>query len=227
MKSAVSGPFLFIMHSQDRGIIGNIAKSPIAYAVAFVAMFAATVWFLGQMDALPEPSKTSAPVVAQTPTVDETKVVPTSAQLPVRIEAEDIGLSVKVANPASTNVDTLDEELLSGAVRYPTSGKLGENGTVVIFGHSSYLPVVHNQAYKAFDGIQNLKKGEVVSVYSGTLEYRYMVETVSVANADEDVIELRKDGQYLTLVTCDSFTKKTDRFIVTAKFVGAYQLASN
>lgn len=214
------------MEHQDRGIIGNIAQKPIAFAVAFVAFFLLTVWFLNLADALPEPSNNNTNE-AQASTVSETTVKTTATELPIRIEAPAIKLNVSIKNPSSTDVDVLDNDLLSGAVRYPTSAKLGVNGTVLLFGHSSYLPVVHNQAYKAFDGIQNLKAGDTVSVYSSTLEYRYSVEKVEVANADEDVIELRQDGQYLTLVTCDSFTKKTDRFIVTAKFIGAYQLASN
>lgn len=214
------------MEHQDRGIIGNIAQKPIAFAVAFVAFFLLTVWFLNLADALPEPSNNNTNE-AQASTVSETTVKTTATELPIRIEAPAIKLNVSIKNPSSTDVDVLDNDLLSGAVRYPTSAKLGVNGTVLLFGHSSYLPVVHNQAYKAFDGIQNLKAGDTVSVYSSTLEYRYSVQMVEVANADEDVIELRQDGQYLTLVTCDSFTKKTDRFIVTAKFIGAYQLASN
>ena len=145
----------------------------------------------------------------------------------MRIAASAIGLDINVENPSSTNVDTLDNDLLTGVVRYPTSAKLNQNGTVLIFGHSSYLPIVHNQAYKELDGIQNLKDGDIVSVYSASTEYRYSVTSVKVANADEDVIQLPQDAKYLTLVTCDSFTKKTDRFVVTAKFVGAYQLASN
>lgn len=215
------------MEQKDHGIIGNIAKSPIAFALAFVAFFLMTVWFLGRVDALPDPLKTNTTEAqAATAVSNETPVKVAATELPVRVSAPKIGLNVTIKNPSSTNVDALDEALLSGSVRYPGSAKLGENGTVLLFGHSSYLPVVHNQAYKAFDGIQNLKSGDTISVYSSTLEYRYAVEKVEVANANEDVVELRKDAQYLTLVTCDSFTKKTDRFIVTAKFVGAYPLAS-
>jgi LPXTG-site transpeptidase (sortase) family protein len=221
------------MQNQDHGIIGNIAKNPIAFAIAFVAFFLVTVWFLGLADALPEPSKeNTSEAHASTSTVVETPVAQpqvkvTAGELPVRVVAAKIGLNVSIKNPSSTNVDVLDEALLSGSVRYPGSAKLGENGTVLLFGHSSYLPVVHNLAYKAFDGIQNLKAGRYGERLLSTLEYRYAVEKVVVANADEDVVELRKDAQYLTLVTCDSFTKKTDRFIMTAKFVGAYPLASN
>ncbi len=215
------------MEQKDHGIIGNIAKNPIAFAVAFVAFFLMTVAFLSFVDALPDPSQTNTSDVQATTTVSiETPVVATATELPVRVVATKIGLNVTIKNPTSADVDVLDNDLLTGAVRYPTSAKLGENGTVLLFGHSSYLPVVHNQAYKAFDGIQNLKAGDTVSVFSSALEYRYAVEKVEVANADEDVVELRQNGKFLTLVTCDSFTKKTDRFIVTAKFVGAYPLAS-
>ena len=144
--------------------------------------------------------------------------------LPVRIVAKSIGLDKTVANPDATDVETLDKALQGGTVRYPTSARLGEEGTVLIFGHSSYLPVVRNQNYKAFNGIQKLKEGETVSIYSATTEYRYAVKSVRLANATEDVIELPATGKFLTLVTCDSFGKKTDRYVVTAEFAGAYSL---
>jgi LPXTG-site transpeptidase (sortase) family protein len=73
--------------------------------------------------------------------------------------------------------------------------------------------------------IQNLKKGETVSVYSGTTEYRYAVTGVRIADATEDVVELPATGKHLVLVTCDSFSKKTNRFVVTADLVGTYSLA--
>jgi LPXTG-site transpeptidase (sortase) family protein len=83
---------------------------------------------------------------------------------------------------------------------------------------------VHNQAYKTFNGIQKLKNGATVSVYSGTTEYRYKVTGVRLANATEDVVELPTNGKFLTLVTCDSFGTKSDRFVVTAEFEGEYSL---
>jgi LPXTG-site transpeptidase (sortase) family protein len=85
---------------------------------------------------------------------------------------------------------------------------------------------VHNQNYKAFDGVQNLKVGDTVSVYSGSLEYRYSVTGMKVADATEDVVELPSAGKHLVLVTCDSFAQKTNRFVVTADFVGTYSLGN-
>ena len=97
---------------------------------------------------------------------------------------------------------------------------------MLLFGHSSYLPIVHNQVYKTFDGIQNLKPGQIVSVYSSDMRYDYSVVQVKVADATQDSVELDPTGKHLTLVTCDSFATKSNRFIVTADFVGAYTLAT-
>ena len=206
-------------------------QRPISFLVVFVLFFLAILAFLGYMDVLPEPSKNTANGAQASITVKTTKpaaqAASTKSENPVRITVEKLGLDVTIKNPSSTKVAVLDEALLTGAVRYPTSAHLGEAGTVLLFGHSSYLPVVYNQAYKAFKGIHTLESGDIIIVYSDTLEYHYSVTKVSVANADEDVVELRQDGKYLTLVTCDSFATKSSRFIVTSKFVGAYPLTSN
>lgn len=149
-----------------------------------------------------------------------------AGELPVAIEIPTIGLSVKVSNPNSTDVGKLDAALLTGAVRYPTSGTLGVKGNVVIFAHSSYLPVVKNPAFKAFDDIQKLAPGERITVYSGTRAYTYAVTRVEKVKADDAAIPLTVDGSKLTLSTCDSFGTKSDRFVVTADFVESHTLAN-
>jgi LPXTG-site transpeptidase (sortase) family protein len=207
-----------------KGIMTSIGRTG-SFLVSFVLLFVLTVGFLGAVDALPEvPSySTPSPVVQNT---NSPVVAPTKTELPVRVTSSAVGMNIAVLNPASTNVEVLDHALLSGAVRYPTSAKLGANGTVLLFGHSSYFPIVHNQAYKGFNGIQNLKAGQTISVYSGTTEYRYAVKSVRVADATEDVVELPTTGKHLVLVTCDSFSKKTNRFVVTADLVGTYSLGN-
>lgn len=208
------------MAQKTRGIVGEIEKRRTSFALAFLGLFLATIAFMSAADALPEP-------ILATPnqTGGTTVVVPEGVkEYPMRIVAKSINLEATVANPSSTNATELDKELLRGAVRYPTSAQLGEDGTVVLFGHSSYLPVVHNQAYKTFDGIQTLKTGEMVSVFSPTMEYRYKVTGVRTADATEDVIPLEKNGKHLTLVTCDSFSTKTSRFVVTLELAGTYAI---
>lgn len=207
----------------------SMAKQSFTFAITFVALFALSFVFLAWVDALPNAvtdgvtssSDDTAQVATQQPAQAQGLQI---AETPVRIEAKSIGLNKDVFNPDSTDVEVLDAALLKGTVRYPQSALLGTDGTVLIFGHSSYLPIVRNQNYKAFNGIQNLKVGETISVYSATAEYRYTVSSVRMANAKEDVVELPATGKFLTLVTCDSFGTKSDRFVVTASFEGAYAL---
>ena len=200
-------------HSTEKS--GGIA----AFAMTFVLLFVLMYGFMAAVDSLPDnPNAPSHSTVVAT--------APAQPEAPVRVVAPDINLDVTVANPTSTDVDVLDADLLKGAVRYPTSAQLGVDGTVLIFGHSSYLPIVHNLAYKTFDGIQNLKTGEIISVYSGDREYRYNVVGIKVADATQDVVQLSATGKHLVLVTCDSFATKSNRFVVTADFVGTYALTS-
>jgi LPXTG-site transpeptidase (sortase) family protein len=176
--------------------------------------------FLAWADLLPEPIGTREAMSTNSEiAATENTNLP---EAPVRVVAASIGLDEMVLNPESTDIKVLDEALLKGTVRYPNSAPLGVDGTMLLFGHSSYLPVVRNQNFKAFNGIQKLQTGSVVSVFSDTTEYRYTVTGVRKADASEDVIELPSVGKHLTLVTCNSFGTKSDRFVVTADFVGTY-----
>lgn len=203
---------------------------PIGFSITFLALFALTLTFLWVVDAVPNslsrhpsatvrhPASQKTPAGAPAPQAQNA-----AAAYPTRVVAKSIGLDVTVVNPDTTDVTQLDKALEDGAVRYPTSALLGQEGTVLLFGHSSYLPVVYHQYYKTFNGIQNLKQGAVVSVYSGGVEYRYTVTGVELANADQDVVELPKSGKHLILVTCDSFATKSTRYIVRADYAGSYQ----
>ena len=158
-----------------------------------------------------------------TSTVAQSQV---TAELPTKIEIPKINLSAVVVNPTITTVAVLDKELLKGAVRYPTSAKLGEDGNVVLFGHSSYLPVVGNQAYKTFNEIQKLVEGDMITVYSSGTTYTYRVRSTTKEKADDTTaIPLSIAGKVLTLVTCNSFAAKEDRFVVTADFVESHSVS--
>lgn len=212
------------MAQSNKGAISQIGEHPVAFAAVFFAFFVLTLLFLAVVGAIPDAPAPSTPST-QPQTTNVAVTNSGTPEAPVRIVASTIGLDIVVQDPTTTDVTTLDADLLQGAVHYPTSAELGVNGTVLIFGHSSYLPVLNDQEYRTFDGIQNLKEGDIVSVYSSTTEYRYSVTSVQVASATSDVIPLPSDGQYLTLVTCDSFASKSNRFIVTADLVGSYALA--
>ncbi|MGB4076080.1 MAG: sortase [Minisyncoccia bacterium] len=162
------------------------------------------------------------PQVEQTSNTEDLPKVTLPAgggEIPVRIEIPTLGIRALVVNPTSANIATLDQALLAGTVRYPGSGIPGEEGNVLIFGHSSHLPVVYNQAFKAFNEIQELERGDRIILYGETNVFLYEVEKVEEANASTDAIPLAVSGAYLTLATCNNFGTKQDRFIVTAKLV--------
>lgn len=207
------------MAKQHKGVVWEILEQRWAFALGFFVVFILTLTFLAWADVLPEP-KSQNPVAFELPKPTQKPVVQAVPAAPTRVVAASVGVDAVVANPTSTNIEALDHVLLSGAARYPTSAVLGVEGTVLLFGHSSSLPVVRNPAYKTFNGIQNLKKGEIISVFAGDKEYRYAVVGVRVADANEDVIELTQTGRHLTLVTCNnSFATKTKRYVVTADLV--------
>lgn len=146
------------------------------------------------------------------------------AVLPERIIIDSLNKDFPVMNPQTTDIKVLDGELMKGAVRYPTSGTLGEKGrNIVIFGHTSRVPTYRGM-YRAFNDIEQLTEGEIIVLKSNDKEYVYRVSAVYKKNAKTDKIALGGNNSKLILVTCDGFGKKSDRWIVESDFIGAYDL---
>ncbi len=207
-----------------------------AYMILSVIIFLITTVLLAFAGIIPDAQPTISSSASVVPAVTFTSTPVVSAHVvplkvhtenPIRIVIPSVGVSASVSNPNTTNAKILDKELLSGAVRYPHSALLGERGNVILFGHSSYLPVVWNPAYKTFDGVQNLHKGARVLAYSSTTVYEYAVDSVEKKNTTTGAINLSVTGKILTLATCNVFGKKSDRFIVTAHFVKSYPIGNN
>jgi len=142
------------------------------------------------------------------------------ASFPDRIVISAIDLDLPVLNPQTRDIAALDEHLKSGPVRHMDSAKLGQKGNVLIFAHTSHLPVVRNQMYKAFNRIPELKAGDTITLSGEGTSYVYHVLSVRKANANDEIIDLSPtQGKKLTLVTCDTLTSKESRFILEAEFV--------
>lgn len=138
--------------------------------------------------------------------------------VPLRIVIDGVGIDTQIQNPNTTDVAVLDEELRSGAVHYPGSGIPG-NGNMFLFGHSSGLAVVRNEAYKTFNGIQNVEKGDEIVVYSEDEKFIYRVLNVKLVSAEEALVDFSSSKDMLTLSTCNTFGQKQDRFVVEADYV--------
>ncbi len=177
-------------------------------------VFFVTASFLYIIDFVPE-----RPAIAAAPHTEPAVLGDVAvAELPTRIAIPKIGVNTPIENPASATIESLDEALLAGAVRYPGSALLGQNAPMFLFGHQSYLPVVRNPAYQAFNDLQKLSKGDVIVVYSDTATYEYVVNDVTLARAEDVLIPLTPGERTLTLSTCNSFGDPGERYVVTATY---------
>ncbi len=197
----------------------------------FFIIFTLSYGFLYALDWLPEAPTTGTNATSTaTTTVPVVKpAVPAKAvsPLPISISIPSLERKVTVLNPNDRSIASLDAALLKGAARHPDSGVLGKEGNILILGHSSYLPTVMNHNFQAFNGIQKLKWGDTIVLTSTDGEYTYRVDKVYQAKASAVSIPTEVKGERLTLVTCNSFGAKEDRFIVEATLVSEKALATN
>jgi len=167
----------------------------------------------------PEVSDNIVSPMAQESINVETSVLANSSVLPyaipqtIKIPKVDIKTIVEI--PTSQEINVLNESLEKGAVYYPESGNIAE-GNMFIFGHSSNWKLVQNQAYKTFNGIEELVPGDEIILEADGREYIYEVAQVSLVNDDEALVEIGGTGRKLTLSTCNSFGEKQERWVVEA-----------
>jgi LPXTG-site transpeptidase (sortase) family protein len=178
------------------------------------------------VDFLPEaPSEESKEVVETT--VEPQEIVKEAAPIdpePITVIFDTLDKELVVLNPESNAISDLDAALLNGVVRHPDSADFEREGTIVLFGHSSYLPQVINKSFQAFNGIQKLEWGDTVRLQSSDKEYVYRVDKVYEAKASKAEVEIVSGTAKLTLVTCNSFGSRDDRYIVEATLIDSYEL---
>ncbi len=212
-------------------ILNKVWQNKISFLGTFFFVFLASYVLLVAFDFVPEPK--AMEIEQPLPTTDKDLFIEQSADngfnlpvgsveepvLPSAIYIKKLDRTIPVLNPDSRDVAALDAALLNGAVRHPDSAALSQDGNIFILGHSSYLPTVLNKNFQAFNGIQDLKWGDIIEVTSAGNIYTYEVDKVFKASADNLTVPIAGEGRRLTLATCNSFGSKDDRFIVEAKAV--------
>lgn len=213
-----------------RTTIDLIIEKKVPFVCVFFVVFLITYAFLAWIDFLPEPVSSSpeteeikVDINTEEETIENEEVSITEPEiimveniLPEKIIFDSLDRTVSVLNPTSKTIEDLDHALLSGVVRHPDSATLEQLGSVFILGHSSYLPAVNNENYKAFNGIQNLKWGDTIRLQAGNKEYVYRVDKVFQAYATTASVPIAVGKQRLVLATCNSFGSVDDRYIVEA-----------
>jgi len=218
-----------------RGIYDNFmsvfGQKPLLFISSWAVLFAlVTSWLLsvglapaivlGELD-----NTDDAPTIVDRAQADQVIDVPVSENAdPVRVVIDAIDVDTTILNPDSAKIEDLDQALTYGAVHYPGSGSLEDISNMFLFGHSSHLPVVHNQSYRAFNNLENLEEGNLIRVQSETREYHYRVDSVKQVKAEDAWVQFDSSVKKLTLSTCNNFGSKQDRFVVEASFIGSLDL---
>lgn len=223
------------VHSWSQ-LINAILLRKIAFVGAFAVVFLASYSVLAWFDFLPELvvapvekiesnsagdnnlATSSEEVSASNDEIKVEPLLPVNV-LPLTMTIEALDKTITIQNPASRAVSDLDASLLEGVVRHPDSATLDQSGTVFILGHSSYLPVVRNKNFQAFNGIQNLKWGDMIKISAEEGEYFYRVDKVYRAKAEEVIVPIAGPEKRLFLATCNSFGTTADRYIVEADLI--------
>lgn len=212
-------------------ILQQIWERKLVFFGTFFIVFTISYIILIAFDFVPEApvkqldSTVSASVATSSvATSTEKELEAALPDFPVTITIKKIDKTISVLNPDSRDIADLDAALLDGVVRHPDSATLSQEGNVFILGHSSYLPNVINSNFQAFNGIQDLEWGDEIEVSSNKSVYRYRVERVYRANAQDVTVSIAGTEKRLTLATCNSFGSSDDRYIVEAKQIAANKL---
>lgn len=223
--------------TQDGTETESIYTSPLEVYVVFFLVFMGvltlTYGFFFAIDFLPEtpaPQVQDGQLVAATEEAhpaDAKKSAENIDPYPTKIILDALDREVAVVNPESRSVTALDNALLTGVVRHPDSADFKTEGTIFLFGHSSYLPNVINKNFQAFNGIQKLSWGDTIRLQSSDADYVYSVDRVYKASANDATVKIEMGKPKLTLVTCDSFGSKSDRFVVEATLIETKPLTEN
>jgi len=221
-------------------LVEAVLARKVAFALTFFVIFLISYAVLAWLDFLPEPvtpkdeveevsvaattTSTATLLASNITAVPKPEPVEPAAVfnqpiMPESITIEKLNRTIDVINPTSRAIEDLDAALLYGVVRHPDSATLDQAGTVFILGHSSFLPTVRNPNFQAFNDIQTLRFGDIITLQADGVEFVYRVDRVYRANASELVVPIAGPTKKLVLATCNSFGAVDDRFIVEADLV--------
>lgn len=132
-----------------------------------------------------------------------------------------LGLSTPVIIAQSTDKKALADDLDKGAVYYPGSVLPGQNGQMVILGHSAppnWPKIKHDWI---FSDINNLNMEDQITLNFNNTQYVYKFKDKKIIKVGDDIsnTELSKTNNILTLVSCWPPGKDYQRIAITAELV--------
>ena len=110
----------------------------------------------------------------------------------------------------------IQQALRYGVVHYPGTAEPGENGNVVITGHSSYFSWDPGRFKDVFALLHDVVIGDKIVVYHNQKKYFYQVYDKFIVTPDQINLLTQNGENRLTLITCTPVGTNLKRLIVLA-----------
>lgn len=122
----------------------------------------------------------------------------------------------------NAQVSTRDYDLDKHAVQYFGTAIPGEDGTAIVFGHSTIPSWFDPKNYKTiFARLHTIKVGDEIFATVDGIEYRYKIFSIVITSpTDTNILSQNFDNSYITLVTCTPPGTIWKRLIVRAVLTG-------
>lgn len=128
-------------------------------------------------------------------------------------------ISIPAIDVKNAVVSTTDYNLSEHLVNYIGTAIPPENGTSVIFGHST-LPQLYNpKDYKTiFANVFKLKTGDTITTLVDGVTYQYKIFDITIVDPDDtSMFSQTYNNSYLTLITCTPPGTIWKRLVVKAR----------
>jgi len=168
-------------------------------------------------------AKTSLDSRRQIPRLDLNLAPPDTRLIIPRINRNVPVINVSGESLISKNWDKLESDMQAalryGVIHYPGTAYPGQEGNVVITGHSSYFPWDSGRFKDVFAVLHDMRKGDKILLYSNQKQFIYEVSSIEkVWPSDLNVLKPSAENK-LTLITCTPLGTNIKRLVVEAKLI--------
>jgi len=149
---------------------------------------------------------------------------PGDAKPAVEITVSKINVAVPMVWSQSEAEEDMLKDLEGGVSHYPKSAAPGQNGNMIISGHSSNYVWAKGGYNYIFRNLNNLENGDVIIMKTTqangrVIIYKYKVTDKFIATPDDEEIFSQETNPVLTLSTCWPIGTNFERLILKAEIV--------
>lgn len=158
---------------------------------------------------LPAPAAALAPEATPTPWPDPT--IPENS-----ISVAGVNIAAPINWDTELVEKTIQDKLLVGVAHLAGTAKPGQQGYVIITGHSSNYPWIKGQYNTIFAPLHKTKVGQSIIVNYQNHEYRYDITRIYEIKPDQLEVLQGGEGSGIRLITCTPVGTSLRRLVVEA-----------